>query len=309
MKKILTVLLLGPLLSLLFLPGCGDEIPDHRFDFSLLEPRTGRILTVGEVPAHSIVEMLQRRQKFQAYLGEKLDLEVQFRFAASYEQIIDGLKNNRFDLAVLGPLAYVQAAEKTDYTPLVRPVRFGSPSYRAMIFTHAESGITSVSQLRDRTIAFVDPDSASGYLFPRSHMISEYNLDPETDMSRVSYVGGHDRVAEVVLDGQFAAGATYDDARMEIFETTEEADDNLPVLTRTAPIPSEPLVISPRIRNDEELYEKLKELLLNLHREEQGREALRSLGENMEELIPARDEDYDDVREVREILGINGEEN
>ncbi len=306
MKKIITLLLVGPAIFFLFLPGCGEEIPDQRFDFSRLEPRTDQVFTIGEVPAHSIVEMLQRRQKFQEHLGKHLEMEVQFRFAASYEQIIRGLENNEFHMAVLGPLAYVRAAETTDYEPLVRPVRFGSPSYKAMIFTHAESGINSVAELRDRTIAFVDPDSASGYLFPRSHMIREYGLDPDADLSRVSFVGGHDRVVEVVLDGQFAAGATYDDARLEVFDSPGEADKKLPVLSRTDPIPSEPIVISPQVRNNEVLYNKLREFMLSLHEDEEGLQALQSLGENMEKLIPAKDEDYEDVREVQTILDLNG---
>ncbi|MGM0380732.1 MAG: phosphate/phosphite/phosphonate ABC transporter substrate-binding protein, partial [bacterium] len=254
MKKITGIMAAGLILLLIFTAGCGNEIPDQRFDFSRLKPRTDRIFTIGEVPSHSIVEMLRRREKFKQYLTKHLNMEVQFRFAASYKDIIKEMENQKFDMAVLGPLAYVQAAERTDYSPLVRPVRYGSPSYRAIIFTHAQSGIKSIPDLRGRTMAFVDPNSTSGYLFPRGHMIRNFDLSPEKDLGRISFVGGHDRVVEMVNKQQFAAGATYEGARMEIFDDSAQADQQLPVLARTQPIPSEPIVISSKIQADEKLH-------------------------------------------------------
>ncbi|MFP4688001.1 MAG: phosphate/phosphite/phosphonate ABC transporter substrate-binding protein, partial [bacterium] len=162
------------------------------------------------------------------------------------------------------------------------------------------SGIDNVSELKDKTIAFVDPDSASGYLFPLAELIQEHGIDPVNDLDKISFLGGHDRVVEAVNNEQFVAGVAYDDARRLIL--SEEELDRLPILSRTRPIPSEPTVISARLRSDDELYEKLTEFLLNLHKTEEGRKILDSFGENIEQLILAEDSDYDDVRVVYRTL-------
>ena len=47
-------------------------------------------------------------------------------------------------------------------------LRQGSKTYRSQVVVRADSGITSIDQLRGKKFAFVDPASASGFLFPNA---------------------------------------------------------------------------------------------------------------------------------------------
>ncbi len=294
-------LLLG--LTFTLLAGCGEN--DFRnFPFGELEDVEEEPLLIGQVPSRSIIEIIEDRRLFMDSLGEHLDRDVQYRFAPSYEEIVRRLEEGRYDLAVLGPLSYVEAAEKTDYLPLAKPVRYGEPHYKALIITHRESGIESADQIEGGSIGFVDPDSASGFLFPRAHLVMNYGFDPAVAPTIPNYLGGHDAVVRAVLNREVAAGAVYDDARREVVDP-DEADELLPVLTKTDPIPAEPFVISKQLTEDEALYQKIKDYFFNLH--ETDREALTSLGGDIDKYVPAEDSDYDGVREVsRTLEEING---
>jgi phosphonate transport system substrate-binding protein len=300
-KQFFLTFLCLTLAAVFFLSGCGEEIP-ARFDWSKIQEAVvdQEVIVIGQVPSRAIIQQLQERLLFKEKLSKKLDREIQFRFASSYQEIVEDMKTNKYDMVILGPLAYVEAAEATDYQPLVRPVRFGSPSYRSIIFTHQNSNINTVSELKNKTIAFVDPDSASGYLFPLAEMIQEHGINPAKDLEKISFLGGHDRVVEAVYKEQFVAGSAYEGARTLVLEP--ENLDELPVLARSRPIPSEPTVISPDLRADEEIYGKLQNFFLNLHKSPEGREVLDSFGDNIDKLIPAEDSDYDEVRTVYHTL-------
>ena len=54
-----------------------------------------------------------------------------------------------------------------------------------------DSGIKDFQDIKGKTVAFVDPSSTSGYLFPGAHLINE-GIDIEKDIQYV-YSGGHDK--------------------------------------------------------------------------------------------------------------------
>ncbi len=281
----------------LLLVSCGEE-NFQNFDFSELKAPEKKPFLIGQVPSQSIIQLLETQKKFTRVLEDYLDREVQFRFASEYQQIINRLKQNRYQLAILGPFAYVQASKKSNYRPLVRPVRYGKPYYRSIIFTHQNSGITSASEIEGKSMAFVDPDSTSGYLFPRALLIKKYGFDPLAKTTQHQFLGRHDAVARAVLNKQFDAGATFDDARTLV--TENKINEKLPILARSKPIPSEPYVISDKLSENKKLTKKIRDFFLTLHKK--NKPALHSLGDDIEKFAPATDSDYDQVRKVQATL-------
>src|SRR5207244_6062947 len=87
----------------------------------------------------------------------------------------------------------------------------GSSTYRGIIVTRKDSGIKSIADLKGKRFAFVDPKSASGYVYPRA-MLIEKGIDPETFFSETIFAGSHDRVIAAVLNRRVDAGAIYDGA-------------------------------------------------------------------------------------------------
>ena len=56
----------------------------------------------------------------------------------------------------------------------------------------ADSPYRSIQDLKGKTLGYVDFNSTSGYLFPRSVM-REQGIDPDTFFGKSSFAGGHTR--------------------------------------------------------------------------------------------------------------------
>jgi phosphonate transport system substrate-binding protein len=86
--------------------------------------------------------------------------------------------------------------------------RGGQAVYHAALFTQHASPIETLADLKGRHAAWVDTDSAAGYLVPRRHLAAQ-GLDPDTLFGKQSFLGTHSRVACAVLAGEADVGATY----------------------------------------------------------------------------------------------------
>lgn len=84
----------------------------------------------------------------------------------------------------------------------------GHVDYHAALFTQHASSIAKLADLKGCHAAWVDRNSAAGYLVPRKQLVAE-GLDPDTLFARQSFLGTHARVACAVLAGEADVGATY----------------------------------------------------------------------------------------------------
>lgn len=293
-----SVLVVFMLLFALFLSGCGQSGIPEQFQFESLGGAQADPLIIGQVPSRSVIELFEQRKSLLRLLSDRLDRRFELRVADSYDGIIEGMTDGEYDLVVLGPLAYVEAVDDSgaSYRPLVRPVRFGNPYYRSMIITHPNSGVSQLSDLRGKSMAFVDPSSTSGYLFPRAHIIQEAGFDPLEDTRRADFLGSHDQVVEAVLSESYDAGAVFDDARNLVL--IDNLDEQLPVIGRTRRIPSEPIAV--RSDLSDSTIKRLKSTFLSMH--EDNSSVLKTMGSNIDRYVEAEDSVYDDVRTVMDVL-------
>jgi phosphonate transport system substrate-binding protein len=75
-------------------------------------------------------------------------------------------------------------------------------------------GLEAVAQVAPgTTVSFVEPTSASGYIFPAT-IFATQGLNPETDLAPV-FAGGHDASVIAVCMGQAEVGVSFDDARTD----------------------------------------------------------------------------------------------
>lgn len=287
-----------------------DSGLDSSFEFQDSREESKRTITFGRVPSETVISLLQDNDPLIQYLESQLNVDIQFVFAPSYDDIIEGMSRGEYDFVLLGPYAYVLAQEHSDYQALVRRKRFGQDWYKGIIFSRDDEDIDSLSDLRGRSFAFVDPSSASGYLFPTSLMIEEGVIDGPDRVSEsfqsMSFLGRHDRVVRAVYRGEFTAGAAFKDARTQS-GLPEDANpkEELPIVAETRRIPTSPIAVRESFRRDNpQLTNRLTELLTTLHETEKGQAVLESLG--LDRYIRSEEGDYRDVEEVREILRTDG---
>jgi phosphonate transport system substrate-binding protein len=282
-------------LLLLILIGCGS--PEEQ----------PKVLRIGFVPSENVQRVAQNAQPIVEILQKTLGIEVQPFVATDYTGVVEALRADKLDLAFLTPASYVLAKNEADVRVVLKSHRQGSPYYYAAIITHADSGIRTLADLRNKSFAFGDPVSTSGHIFPRK-MFKENGIDPVRDFKNIIYSGGHDATVLAVLNRKIDAGATFanspdgkDTAWMQYLPDPEE-QKKIRAIAYSEPIPADNLVINNSL--DLEVAEKVEKIFLNLSQDPGGQKMLRDLYQ-IDGFIPATDKDYDPVREAFAIAGIN----
>src|SRR5205807_10449980 len=129
--------------------------------------------------------------------------------------------------------------------------------------------------------AFVDPASASGFLFP-NFMLANRGLDYKTFFSDTIFAGGHDKVVIAVYQKQVDAGATYGnsidtgpptDARTAVVSTLPDVMTVVKPIAQTDPIPND--TVSVRAGLDPALVKLLSDGLMYVQSTADGKKALR----------------------------------
>lgn len=141
-----------------------------------------------------------------AWLGAQLGRPVVFVQRARYREILDLLLRGQLDLAWICGYPFVQHQEALELIAV--PSFQGQPLYRSYVISAANGDVQSFESLANRLFAWADPDSNSGYLYPRSHLAS-IGRDPDRFFRRTFFTWGHPRSVVAVAEG-LADGAAVD---------------------------------------------------------------------------------------------------
>lgn len=203
--------------------------------------------------------------KFCRALGEATGLAVRPRGVWHYHHLIEGLEDREIDVAWLPPLLALRASAQGRVVPLALPVRNGSSSYQTALFARADSTIRDVSDLKGVRAAWVDRQSAAGYLIIRAHLKAK-GVDLDQAFSSDLFLGTYDGVAGAVLDGEVDVGATYayfpeDGPASAVPLRAGWGDADVHVIARSDPIPAD-LVAADR-RVSAELRERVSSALVD----------------------------------------------
>lgn len=191
------------------------------------------------------------------------------KVAPDVETMAGWLATGQVDLFFDNPYSALTVSDQSRGQILVRRVKTDAEEKHAVIFTTAESGITSLDQLRGRLIAIEEPESASGFMLPVAYLVEaglkpahKTSLDAAVAADEVGYLFSLDdnNTALWVLSGKVAAGSVDNETFAEVKETNPTG---LIILAETEPITRDQLgVISSK--TDSTVTEAAKTLLLNL---------------------------------------------
>ncbi|MBL9016864.1 MAG: phosphate/phosphite/phosphonate ABC transporter substrate-binding protein [Myxococcales bacterium] len=242
-------------------------------------------------------------ERLAARLAAKIDRPVVSVVLADYRSLVDTLSTGALDLAWMPPVAFVEA-ERHGARALAVASRLGKTTYFSAIIARADSDISTLSDLRGKTIAWVDRDSASGYLFALAELVRSFGGTEK--LGRQHFVGSHRAVCEAVADGWAAAGATYAilDDRGEVttsgwHERLGARAGEIKVVAFTRKIPGDNVAARPGL--DPDLRKQLFLALVDLSADDEGRKILVDVF-RAEALVPAPGDIYGDVRSTLAIL-------
>lgn len=170
--------------------------------------RDQNTITFGCVPAVDDVETRARLLELCMALSAELSVRVVSHRAESPSALAESFGNGDVNLAWVSPTLALTAQELRDGIPVVSSKRQGMVHYHGVLFVKADSPIQSPMDLVGTRAAWVDPSSASGYLFPRM-TLAVRGLDITTLFVKESFHNSHGAVAQAVLRGEADVGATF----------------------------------------------------------------------------------------------------
>lgn len=173
--------------------------------------------------------------------------------ALSYRELADAIEHGDVGLAWMPPIPAVELEDKGVATPLALPSRRETTSYNAALIVR-RGGPKTVAELQGRRVAWVDPESAAGYLVPRLH-IASLGFDVQKFFGQETFVKSHFGVVDAVVNGLADVGATFcslDPITKRVITAGWTGADGgtirpVDVVTTMGPIPNEAIVTATKM--------------------------------------------------------------
>jgi phosphonate transport system substrate-binding protein len=206
------------------------------------------------------------------WLGARLQRRVVLVQRARYREILDLLLGGRLELAWICGYPYVRHQNRLEL--IVVPVWHGQPLYRSELIVAADSELDGLADLEDHLFAWADPDSNSGWLYPR-FALAATGKDPERFFRRTFFTWGHPRSVLAVSEG-LADGAAVDSyVRETLVRHSPALGQALRVVHRSPLFGFPPLVAGPAMSHPDRA--RTRDALLAQAEDGEGRALLADL--------------------------------
>jgi phosphonate transport system substrate-binding protein len=246
-------------------------------------------LLIGLIPEQNIFKQMERYEPLAEYLSRKTGTKVSLKILPRYGNIIENFQSSGLDGAFFGSFTYALAHAKVGVEVLARPVALDNTStYYGMIFVRKDGRIRTARDMKGKRFAFVDKATTAGYLLPleyfHDHGIPEY----KGFLKEAYFTGTHEDAVYDVLNRKADVGAAKNTVFNRLAKVDPRIGKELIVLARSPDVPENALAL----RKDLEaaVRSRLKEALLNMHMDPDGKQVLERFGAL--QFIETTDEDY-----------------
>ncbi len=292
---------------ILMISACSGDSDKVVVDFTKTVPvaRPGERASPTPPLRVAVAAMISPKETFDlyrqllAYLGRRLNKDLEFVQRKTYGEINELLGRGEIDLAFICSGPYVAGKERFGFASLAVPEVHGSHFYRSYLIVNKDSAYHRLEELRGHTFAFTDPDSNTGKLVP-TFWLAVMQERPETFFSRIVYTYSHDNsimaVARNLVDG-----AAVDSLIWEFYQEknpVSTAKTRIIKKSETYGIP--PLVASKNLSPASK--ERIRQILFSMHQDPEGKRILTEL--MIDRFIPPQEEWYDNLRQMyRQVAG------
>ncbi|WP_435334086.1 PhnD/SsuA/transferrin family substrate-binding protein [Haloarchaeobius sp. TZWWS8] len=127
-------------------------------------------------PAEGDVKIEKQYKPMFDYIENEANVTVESTVAGDYTAVYSALKSGRADFADSSPSIALKGGKEgvTDVTGI--RVAYGAEKYFSLLYSIEGSGVKKPADVADKTVAFADPLSTSGSIFPL-YMLQEAGLD------------------------------------------------------------------------------------------------------------------------------------
>ncbi len=234
-------------------------------------------ILIGLIPELNVFKQMERFNPLAEYLTKKTGIKVNISILSRYGNIIDRFTTQKMDGAFFGSFTGTLAIEKLGVVPLARPVNLdGSTQYWGYIFVRKDSKIRDAKDMKGKKMAFVEKSTTAGYIFPIAYLKDNGVNDINTFFSEYYFTGSHDASVYAVLDRKADIGAAKHSVYDRVRKIEPRVDKELLILAESAKVPSNGLCVRPGL--DDNIKRKLKDALLNIDKDPDGKTVLEKFG-------------------------------
>jgi phosphonate transport system substrate-binding protein len=259
-------------------------------------------LTLVFTPSRDPTALKEAGDNFARTLAQVSGVPVRALVASDYAGVVEALRSRRVDLAFVHPVGYVLANREAGCQILVRDVWQGKTAYTARFYVRKDRGIRRLEDLRGKTVAFVDPASSSGYIYPMVLLMKQglvRDRDPKSFFKEALFAGTHEAALGAVLHGRVDAAASFDSSP-ELYLKDPALVAQLGWVGETPEIPEAGICARPGV--PAEPLARLKRALLAMKAPEHAAVLKEIYG--IDGFIEASDGDYQPVRDAMALMDL-----
>lgn len=229
-------------------------------------------LRIGLTPVF-LDDQMSFLRDWRRWLEAKLARSVVFVQRGNYREMVELLRAGKLDFAWLCGYPYVR--HRRELTLVAVPLWRGTPYYHSYLIVPADdTRSTSLADLRARIFAYSDPDSNSGYLYPR-YQLSMRGEDPANYFSRTFFTWAHRKVVEAVGIGLADGGAVDGYVWETLAQVRPELTRATRIIDRSGPFGHPPFVARAGVPALD--LERFRNVLLGMAADPVGEELLARL--------------------------------
>jgi phosphonate transport system substrate-binding protein len=300
------MLVLGMLGVAVLASGCGSDSDSDSGSSAKagFECPNGGTVRMAVEPYEAAAELIPAYEPIAKQLGDKLGCEVKLQITQNYTAEIEAMRAGKLEIGQFGPFGYILAHQLAKAEAVATFAdKSGKPgTYYASIVAPKDKGLKSVEDVKGREMAYSDPASTSGFLFP-AFLLEKAGIDHKKGVKPV-FAGSHTSAYEALRNGKVDAGELNSQEIERAKRVGVWKEGAFVTLVKSDPIPLDPIAV----RGDlpQAFKDKLEEALLSLDFKalpEKARAVL--IGES---LVKVEDSKYDLIRDVQKTLGLGIED-
>ena len=228
-----------------------------------------KVIKMGFVPLKNSEKLVEDLKPISDYLSERLGVKVEAFTASNYIGVVEGLGSGSVDFGIIPPFSSLLAQKQSNAKPILTSKgKTGKPGYTAELYVRKDSGIKSLQDVKGKKVAFVDPSSSSGYIYPGA-MLVEAGLNLDKDIS-YQFSGGHDKSLQLLLNKDVDVIATFDGVEDRYAKDFPQAKTDIQKLATSDMIPG--VMVTTSSKMDKELQEKLEKALRDVENDPKMKE-------------------------------------
>jgi phosphonate transport system substrate-binding protein len=258
-------------------------------------------LVMGVFPRRNFNETARAFAPMAEYLGTRLGRKVELVTSKNFESFWKAVTERRYDIVHYNQYHYIRSAQ--DYEVVAHIEELGKSTLSGVVYVTRESGITTLAQLRGRSVIFGGGEDAMISYIAIRYVLLQAGLKKD-DFKSLFAVNPPNAI--VALSRRQAAAAGAGESILELSAAKDAVDPRgLTALATSSPLLQLPIAV--RRDMPAKLRASIQGILVGMKNSEDGRQALQSAF--LTGMGPAADADYDPHRKMAAaVFGGDGKE-